>query len=135
MLIGRVIGSRASAKYSIHVLLAIAAFLALSGFLAFWLGTNPIVNLLGLFSSGLGVANFYPLTVSEAIGAAGEKTTTATARLSLGTGLAMLVAPFVLGAVADKSNIFVAYGVVALLLTLCSIMVLVANLYSRRQAQ
>jgi len=135
MLIGRIIGSRASLKYSIHTLLGIAAFLAVSGFLAFWLGSNPVVNLFGLFSCGLGIANFYPLTISAAIGAADEKTTTATARLSLGTGLATLVAPFVLGTIADKSDIFVAYGVVALLLTLCSIMVFVANLHSRRRAQ
>jgi len=133
MLIGRLAGSRASRKYSIRVLLPIAAFLALSGFLTFWLGTTAAVNLFGLFSSGLGVANFYPLTVSAAIGTAGENTTRATARLALGTGLAILVAPFVLGAVADRTNIFVAYGMVAVLLTLCSIMVVVANIYSRRR--
>ncbi len=67
MLTGRIAGSRLSRFISTSVLLRYASVTALVGFSIFWLGGSALLNLVGLFITGLGVANFYPLTLASAI--------------------------------------------------------------------
>ena len=128
MLIGRVIGSRLTRFLHVRQLLPTSAVIGLTGFLIFWLATNPILNLAGLFIAGLGQSNVYPLTFASAIGAANEhQTNSATSRLSLASGCANLFTPMLMGLIAERSNIFNAYGVVAILWALVIVLVLIAN--------
>lgn len=135
MLLGRICGSRLTRNFDIHTLLPIAAVTAVMGFALYWLGNNAVVSVAGLFITGLGIANFYPMTLSAAIAVASDRAASATARISLGTGSAILVAPLVLGCIADRSSIFVAYGLVAALLTTCTAMVFVANSLAHRHEE
>ena len=132
MLIGRIAGSRLARSFDIHTLLPIAAITSMVGFSIYWLGPTAPVNVTGLFITGLGIANFYPLTLSAAITVASDRAAIATSRLSLGTGAAILLAPLVLGFIADHTSIFVAYGLIAVLITICTGMVFVANSLAHR---
>jgi fucose permease len=112
MLTGRVLGSRLARELQGGVLLLLTLCVALAGFPLFWLAATPAASLLGLFVVGLGIGSVYPLAISVGVAAASGQTDTAAARLELAGGSAILIAPFVLGAFADRVGIERAYGVV-----------------------
>lgn len=131
MVFGRFVGSRLVRIYPTQLLLRCTSILALSGFLTFWLGNSVFVNIGGLVLAGLGVANFYPLTLSAAIGSAPDQAGKATSRMSIASGGATLFAPLLLGIFAERSNIFSAYGLVAGLLSICCVIVFLSKWQSR----
>jgi MFS family permease len=116
MLAGRLLGSRLARGLPGKTILLATLCVALVGFPLFWLSAMPALSLLGLFVLGLGVGSIYPLAISVGVAAAPGRTDTATARLGLAGGGAILTAPFVLGAFADRVGIEAAYGVVVPLL-------------------
>ena len=113
---GRLIGSRLAWRLASAHLLYAALVIALAGFLLFWLAPGAALSLVGLFVAGLGIANFYPLTVGVATGAVPELIDTATARLAVAGGSALLLAPLVVGAIADLVGMRWGFGIVAPLL-------------------
>jgi fucose permease len=116
MIVGRLIGSRLVQRFSTRSVVMSSIFVAGIGFLLFWMAPSTIAGLAGLFITGLGVANFYPLILSLAIGAANGDTTQAGARATLASGTAILILPLALGSLADSTGIHQAYGIVFLLL-------------------
>jgi len=72
--------------------------------------------LLGLFIAGLGIANLFPLTLSAATSTAPEQIDKASARVSLAAGTAILIAPQILGTIADQTSIHFAFGLVVILI-------------------
>lgn len=135
MLLGRITGSRLTRNFDIHTLLPVAAITSVLGFALYWLGNSAAISVAGLFITGLGIANFYPMTLSAAIAVASDRAASATSRMSLGTGSSILLAPLILGFIADRSSIFAAYGLVAGLLITCTAMVFVANSLAHRHEQ
>jgi fucose permease len=127
MLVGRVASSRLARTLPPAVLLATTLFVALLGFPLFWLSPGIIFTLAGLFITGLGIGGVYPLGVSAAIASAPGNTDAAAARLSVGGGGAILVAPFVLGALADRVGIGTAFGIVVPMLLAALSLALVAG--------
>jgi predicted MFS family arabinose efflux permease len=124
MLVGRIAGSRLTRRSSSMTLLLLSLGVTLVGFPLFWLARLPALNILGLFVTGLGIANMYPLTLSIAIGVAREQSNLASARISMGVGTALLTAPLLLGWLADRLSLQIAYGmVVVLMLTAFAIVV------------
>jgi fucose permease len=126
MLVGRILGSRLARRLPGGVLLLLTLCVASAGFPLFWLSAVPALNLLGLFVAGLGVGSTYPLAIAVGVATAPGRTDTATARLGLAGGAAILTAPFVLGAFADRVGIERAYGVVVPLLLAAVVLALVA---------
>ncbi len=116
-LIGRVVISRFSRSIQTEKLLISAIALTWIGFPIFWLASIPSLNLVGLFILGFGISNFYPLITSLALGVADSNADRATARLAIGVGLAIAIAPFVLGAIADQIALKQAYALVIVLLS------------------
>ena len=116
MILGRILGSRLVQRYSTRAVVTVSIFIAAIGFLLFWRSENILIGLSGLFITGLGVANLYPLILSLAISAADENTVQAGARATLASGTAILALPLILGRLADMVGIRSAYGVVVLLL-------------------
>jgi fucose permease len=116
MILGRITGSRLVHRFSAGTVVTVSILIASVGFLAFWKTGNVFVGLSGLFITGLGVANLYPLLLSLTIGAADGNTVQASARATLASGTAILTLPLVLGRLADAVGIRSAYGVVVLLL-------------------
>jgi len=86
----------------------------LLGFPIFWLARSAAINVLGLFITGLGIANLYPLTLSMAAGVSAGQSNQASARASLAVGIALLSAPLLLGWLADRLGIEYTYGIVLL---------------------
>jgi fucose permease len=135
MLAGRLLASRLARGMASGTLLLATLCLALAGFPLFWLSAVPALSLLGLFITGLGVGSVYPLAISVGVAAAPGRTDTATARLGLAGGGAILTAPFVLGAFADQVGIERAYGIVVpLLLAAVALTLLARRLDTRRRS-
>jgi predicted MFS family arabinose efflux permease len=105
MLTGRAIGSRLVRAVPPATLYATALLAVLPGFALYWSASPPAASVVGLFVIGLGVALLYPLSLSFAVGAAGPSGEAAGARSSLAAGLAILIAPVTLGALADAANL------------------------------
>jgi fucose permease len=116
MIIGRMTGSRLVQRFSARSVVMISILVASIGFLIFWRTENVLAGLIGLFLTGLGVANLYPLILSLTIGAANGNTVQASARTTLASGTAILALPLALGWLADAVGIRSAYSVVILLL-------------------
>lgn len=128
--LGRYAGSRLTRTISVSRLLLIAFVLSLAGFPLFWLAPAPWLNAVGLFIVGLGFSNLFPLTLSVALGAAPDQANAASARISLGAGLAILSVPFLLGALADRAGIQAAFTVTAALLLVGTGVVVLTNRYA-----
>ena len=126
MFAGRILGSRLARRLPGGLLLLLTLCVAFAGFPLFWLSAVPALSLLGLFVAGLGVGSVYPLAIAVGVAAAPGRTDTATARLGLAGGAAILTAPFVLGAFADRVGIERAYGIVVPLLLAAVVLALVA---------
>jgi fucose permease len=116
MIVGRTLGSRLVQRFSTGAVVTVSIVIAGIGFLLFWRAENGFFGLSGLFITGLGVANLYPLLLSLAINAANGNTIQAGARATLASGTAILALPLILGSFADAVGIRLAYGVVLLLL-------------------
>jgi fucose permease len=131
MILGRILGSRLVQHFSTRAVVTISIILASIGFLLFWRTENTLIGLSGLFITGLGVANLYPLILSLAINAADGNTVQAGARATLASGTAILALPLALGRFADVFGIRLAYGVVVFLL----ISVFLINQFAGRTSQ
>ncbi|OKH60825.1 hypothetical protein NIES2130_01715 [Scytonema sp. HK-05] len=124
---GRIVCSRLSRTIPSATLLASAIGITFLGFPILWLASFAPRNILGLLIAGLGVANFYPLILSLALGTAEAQSDIATARLSVGTGMAIFLAPFILGWIADQFALKQAFGLVILMLAAVAAISLFAN--------
>jgi MFS family permease len=127
MVIGRLIGSALTRRIPSSRLLLVAQAIVLIGFPVFWLARFAPLNILGLFITGLGVANLFPLTLSTASSAAPLQANTASARISMASGSAILIVPQLLGSAADNIGIASAYGMVVVLVLIALTVTLAAN--------
>jgi fucose permease len=130
MIMGRVLGSRLVQRFSTRAVVTVSIVIAGIGFLLFWKAESPVIGLSGLFITGLGVANLYPLILSLAISAANGNTVQAGARATLASGTAILALPLILGGFADDVGIHLAYAVVLVLLVSIFLIDQIAGRYS-----
>ena len=84
---------------------AIFASLALAGVVVVWLATVPLLAGVAIFVAGTGVAGLYPLGVAAALSTAPDRLALAGSRLTLASGIAVLLAPLALGIVADMAGV------------------------------
>jgi len=115
MMIGRFAGSRLSERVEPIRLIVLSQALAIFGLSIFWLGPVRELTLGGYLLAGLGIANFYPLALVIGVNTATRHSDLASARMSLASGSAILIAPIALGSLADVIGIQTAIGVTALL--------------------
>lgn len=118
MTAGRALGGPLTKRFGSEPLLAVALAVAAAGFSVFWLVPSSVLAVLGLGLTGVGVSLLYPLTLALGIAAAGGRTDSAAARAAFAAGIAIAVAPFALGGLADASDLQVAYAIVPVLLGL-----------------
>jgi fucose permease len=133
MILGRMVGSRLVQRFSTRAVVTVSIVIAGIGFLLFWRAESSFTGLMGLFLTGLGVANLYPLILSLAIGASNGNTVQAGARSTLASGTAILALPLALGGLADGVGIRSAYGVVVILLISVFFINLMAGRFSIEQ--
>jgi MFS family permease len=132
---GRFAGSRLTRRLPAANLLLLALAVALLGFLLYWLSILPVANVAGLFIAGLGVANLFPLTLSVATGVAAEQANRASARLTMGGGLAIMTAPLILGWTADQIGLLGAFAIIVFLFGLAGGVAVTANAIARREEE
>ncbi len=104
-----------------------------AGFLAFWLSRHPVIALAGLFLTGVGVANLFPLSLALTLAAAPGRTDVANARTRLLGGLVVIAAPFLLGSLADHLGLSAAFGIVPVLIILSAGLLLSGLLSAARR--
>jgi predicted MFS family arabinose efflux permease len=126
-LLGRIGGSRLArtagrGRRIVGLALAVTSI----GFGVFWLGRQPAVAVTGLAVAGLGGGNLYPFTLAQAVAAAPGRTDQASARALLAIAAATLMAPFALGALADRVGITWAYLIEPVLIA-AAVVLLVAT--------
>ncbi len=123
-LAGRLAGARLTRRQSARGRALVAASLAVAaaGFAAFWLSGRLAVALAGLFVTGLGVANLYPLTLGLAMSAAPGDSGRAAARTQVLAGIAVMAAPFALSLMADAWGVGPAFAIEPALIALAAIL-------------
>jgi MFS family permease len=96
----------------------VSLLIAMVGFFVFWLSSTASFVLIGLAISGLGVANLFATTLTLALAAEPNNSAKAAARTPITTGLAIILTPLVLGALADHVGLFAGYAIVPFLILL-----------------
>ncbi|MSW38981.1 MAG: MFS transporter [Actinobacteria bacterium] len=119
--IGRLIGARLAQRFGSENIYVGSLVLALIGFLGFWHSTNPLVLVVSLAITGLGMSMHFPLGFDRALRASGNRQDAASARLSLGAGFASGAAPFALGSLSDVYGMVDAYTIVPVALIIAII--------------
>jgi MFS family permease len=133
MVIGRAAGSTLTRKFHSSHLLLTAIGVIMVGFPLFWLPRIAPLNLFGLFIAGLGIANLFPLSLATATSAAPQHANIASARVSMASGSAILIAPQILGSAGDQIGIENAYGIVGLMVLVALLVTITANRLAVRE--
>ena len=102
---GRFTTSRLMGRLGERRILALAILIALAGFPLYWMRAEPITAFAGLALCGFGVATFYPLALSLALGASGGNAARASSLAASGAGMAIFTMPLLLGLVADRAGL------------------------------
>jgi hypothetical protein len=95
-------------------LLAAGLGIVLIGASLIWVSTLPLVAGLGLFLGGLGTAGLWPIGIAVALQIAPKAQFEASARATLASGFAVLIAPSALGLLADQVGVVSAWPVILL---------------------
>jgi fucose permease len=119
MAIGRAaVAAVAQLTKTLEATIKLAASIALGGFVIFWAADVAWLATIGLAGTGLGIALLYPVTVARYVHAAGQRSTRASARAALASGLAIGVAPFLLALISGAVGLHLAYLLVPVLFVL-----------------
>jgi MFS family permease len=106
-----------------------------AGFVLFWLASLPALAIAGLFLCGLGLANLYPLSLALTLAAAPGHGDAANARTQLLGGVVVIVAPYLLGTLADHLGLRAAFTVEPILIGACAVLLLAGLRLARRPAK
>jgi len=124
MTIGRfAAGYLTRSRSSVSVLLVSYA-IAAAGWLVLWVSTVPWLAFVGLLIAGIGYGAHYPVSLSLVLAAAGPRADQGQARVLLGAGIAIGVAPFALGAMSDLVGPHTAFLLVPALVAIAGLAVL-----------
>ncbi len=108
--------------------LLVAAFgLAAVGWFVTWSATSTVVALGGLVVAGLGYGAQYPLAIALVLRASAGRPDQGQAGSTLGVGLAVGIAPFLLGALADRLGTHTAFVVVPVMMAVGATAVLLGR--------
>lgn len=125
-LAGRLAGSRLTSRpgQTRRILLATLGLSAVA-FVALWASPSLVPMVVALLLLGLGMANLFPLALSLAVATAPERSDDATARTQLVVGVGIMLAPLLLGTLADRLGVAPAFGVNLVLLAAAALLLLV----------
>jgi fucose permease len=132
MLIGRVGLSRLLRRVAAPHAFVAALAITLLGFLVYWGTGQPLAVVAGLFVLGLGIAPLYPLSLGFALSTASTQSDTASARVLLAEGLAILSIPALLGILADEVGLGQAHLILPGLTVTAFLCLAVARVLQRR---
>jgi fucose permease len=134
MLVGRLGGAALFHLIPIARLFYAAAVTVFIGFLLYRLASEPVSAVTGLFVVGLGTALLFPLSLSFAIGVAGPAAERGATRIMLASGLAILIAPPLLGTIADQAGLATALFAMPAFMALAVVAFVIGRTAARRRA-
>ena len=129
---GRLLGSRLARRYDPAHLLGLALAVGAAGFAVLWPATTTVQALLGLALLGIGLGNLFPMAISVTVALAPGQTALANGRAVAMASLAVLLAPLVVGALADATSIKAALAVLPVVLVLAAAGLVVVQRSRRR---
>jgi predicted MFS family arabinose efflux permease len=129
--VGRVLGSRLALRFAPGALLLGAIAVTAVGWVLLWTSTTLAAAVVALAVSGLGMALHFPLGVSRSLEASAGRPDLASGRISLGAGLSIGAAPFVLGALTDAVGVQRAFLLVPGLLLLATVLLVGGRITGR----
>ncbi len=109
------LGRGLGAERSTRGLLAVGLCIVVLGAGLVWASPVPAVAGVGLFLGGLGTAGMWPIGVALALRDSPKAHFEASARATLGSGVAVLIAPSALGLLADEVGVVSAWPIIALM--------------------
>lgn len=117
---GRFFSSRVSHRIPERRLLFMMMLVVAAGFPLYWLRANAATAFVGLALCGIGSSNFYPLGLSLAVGHAPGNAAKAGSLIPVASGSAIGLAPFMLGRLADLTDMrtalwYIPIGVIIIL--------------------
>jgi MFS family permease len=121
-LLGRGLGAARNPK----MVLAGGLVIVILGVVIVWVSPVPALSGFGLFVGGAGTAGLFPIGMAVAFDRAGKAKYEASARGTLASGLAVLVAPSALGLASDAVGVSTAWPII-LLLAVAGLVVLAAT--------
>lgn len=124
MFVGRFGGARLAETVNPRTLLIGSISLALVAFTAFWLTTSGVVMIVLLLVIGAGIGLLWPLGMTQVIQLSRGQSDRASAIGVVSAGIAIAVAPFVLGALADRTSVHIAFLVVPAMLIIALLMLI-----------
>ena len=116
--IGRWFGGLVLKNFKLDTQLLALIMLQFVGFTAFWLSHSMIISLVCLLVIGLGISMQFALSAIRLVGFSDGRPDLAVGRSSLGAGIAIAGAPFLLGFLGDNFGISRAYIMVPVLIAL-----------------
>lgn len=114
--VGRWYGGLVLKKFKLDTQLLMAIALQFVGFLAFWFSHSMILSIISLFFVGLGISIQFALASIRLISFSDGRPDLAIGRTSLAAGIAIAIAPFLLGVLGDNFGISRAYIMVPVLI-------------------
>jgi len=114
--LGRWYGGLVLKRFSLDTQLLLVIAIQFIGFVSFWLSHSMLISLISLFCVGLGVSIQFALASIRLIGFSEGRPDLAIGRTSLGAGIAIAGAPFLLGVLGDSFGISRAYIMVPVLI-------------------
>jgi fucose permease len=118
---GRVLGSRLARRHDPALLLAGALAVAAVGYVVLGPSTGVAQAVAGLALLGVGIGNLFPTAMSVTVGVAPARAALASGWAVAVTSSAVLVAPLVVGALADATSLQAALRVVPAALALAAV--------------
>ena len=121
--IGRWYGGHLLSKIKLDNQLFILIGLQFVGFVTFWFSHSMLLSLLSLVVVGMGISMQFALSAIRRVGFSDGRPDLAVGRSSLGAGVAIAGAPFLLGFLGDNFGISRAYIMVPVLIAIAFILI------------
>jgi len=112
MALARIIGGRLAMRYAPEKLMILAFGIAGVGWLLLWTSTHTGLSFAALLLTGIGFGLHYPLGVALVMRASEGRPDAAQAIATVSVGIATALAPFALGALADRVGSHQAFVIV-----------------------
>ncbi|MFI6762844.1 MFS transporter [Micromonospora sp. NPDC050417] len=123
ILVGRLLGAGLTRRPGRTVTLLYASLvLTFASIVLFWMTGQPVLAVVALFLSGVGIANLYPLALALTLEAADGQEDHANARSQVVLGVLAAVFPFLLGSLADQYGLTAGFALEPVLIGFCVLM-------------
>ncbi|MGC4757622.1 MFS transporter [Micromonospora trifolii] len=136
ILVGRLLGAGLTRRTGRTVPLLYASLaLTFASVVAFWMTGQPVLGVVALFLSGVGIANLYPLALALTLEAADGREDQANARSQVVLGVLAAAFPLLLGGLADQYGLTAGFALEPVLIGLCLLMLWAGLRARHRNAQ